>query len=70
MPGMNGREVVSRMREIRPGARIILTSGYPRDDVMKIPGGAHPDGFIQKPYKMQELEDEIRRVLAGGTNGG
>ncbi|MBP7586034.1 MAG: PAS domain S-box protein [Spirochaetes bacterium] len=70
MPGMNGREVASRMREIRPGARIILTSGYTRDDVMKSPGAAMPDGFIQKPYKMQALEDEIRRVLAGGTHGG
>ncbi len=28
MPGMNGRELVDRLRETRPGLRYLFVSGY------------------------------------------
>jgi CheY-like chemotaxis protein len=63
MPGLGGREVISEMKKIRPDARTILTSGYLRDDVMKPDESGHADGFIQKPYRLETLQEEINLVL-------
>ncbi len=63
MPGLGGREVIMEMKKIHPGARTILTSGYLRDDVMKPGESGHADGFIQKPYHLETLDEEINIVL-------
>ena len=61
MPDMGGGEVFDRLRQVHPDARVILSSGY------SINGKAAEilergcDGFIQKPFTLQELS----RKLAG-----
>ena len=62
MQGIDGRETIVEMRKIKPDMKSILSSGYHRDDVMGKMGDDFPDGFIQKPYHLRELEDEINRL--------
>ena len=71
MPRMGGKEVMDRLREIRPDIRILFSSGYSS-------GGIHTNfilqeglEFIQKPYDAGTLRARVRQVLdaAGGTGG-
>ena len=63
MPGMNGREVATRVREMRPGIKVLFTSGY--TDSVVILHGLFPEGshFLAKPYTPQVLADKIRQAL-------
>jgi two-component system cell cycle sensor histidine kinase/response regulator CckA len=63
MPGMSGEETFRRLREIDPGVRVILSSGYDHDEASGRFGAAPPAGFIQKPYRPEQLVAEIGRCL-------
>ena len=65
MPGMNGREVFQKIRELNPAAKIIISSGYSHDrdaDHLLEQGAA---GFVQKPYRMADLVNIIGGVVEG-----
>jgi CheY-like chemotaxis protein len=61
--GMSGRQVADRARELRPGLKVVFTSGYTRNSVLqqgKLDDSAH---FIAKPYRVDDLATKIRAVL-------
>ncbi len=60
MPGMDGLELASAMRIMKPGLRVILCSGHA--DGSGLEGGS-ADGFLQKPYRTAEAVELIRKVL-------
>ena len=43
--------------------RVILSSGYDRDEARGRFGDGPPAGFIQKPYRPEQLVAEIARCL-------
>jgi signal transduction histidine kinase len=59
MPGMGGRELVERIRQLSPTMRILCTSGFvmPAD---KQTGTA----YLQKPFTSVELLAKVKHVLA------
>ena len=63
MPEMGGGVTYDRMREINPDVKVLLSSGY------SINGQASEiltrgcNGFIQKPFNMKELSQELRKIL-------
>ncbi|HYD27788.1 response regulator [Brevundimonas sp.] len=62
MPGgLNGIELARRAQAMRPGLRVLLTSGYLGDAVQ---GLSHEFALIEKPYERAALATQIRRVLA------
>jgi PAS domain S-box-containing protein len=63
MPGLSGEETFRRLREIDPAVRVVLSSGYDHDEATGRFGPNGPAGFIQKPYRPQELMAEIGRCL-------
>ncbi|HSD29239.1 MAG TPA: PAS domain S-box protein, partial [Vicinamibacteria bacterium] len=63
MPGLSGEETYRRLREIDPGVRVILSSGYDADEAKGRFGASPPAGFIQKPYRPEQLVAEIARCL-------
>jgi PAS domain S-box-containing protein len=65
MPGMSGERVFQLLREMNPGVRVILSSGYNvNGQAMKILDGGY-DGFLQKPIPLDELSRKIHEVLKG-----
>jgi PAS domain S-box-containing protein len=63
MPGMNGKDLVDRILEIRPNIKPLFMSGYTEDAIAQ--HGVLEEGteFIQKPFRPGELLDKVRRVL-------
>jgi CheY-like chemotaxis protein len=63
MPEMGGVETFQRIREIDPGARVLVSSGYAvegRPESLLAMGAA---GFIQKPYRLAALASAVRQAL-------
>jgi CheY-like chemotaxis protein len=63
MPQMDGEAAFRELRRIRPNVRVILSSGYNEQDVTNRFAGKGLAGFIQKPYRLDELQTIVRRVL-------
>jgi signal transduction histidine kinase len=66
MPRLSGPELFSRMKEINPGVRVIVSSGYSHDleGQRMLERGCL--GFLQKPYNAEALARIIRAVLDSG----
>jgi two-component system cell cycle sensor histidine kinase/response regulator CckA len=63
--GMGGREAVKIIREIDPGAKVIVSSGYSNDPIMADYKSYGFSGIIAKPYKVQELKNVLGRLERG-----
>ena len=65
MPRMNGEDAFAAIRQIRPDACVILTSGYSEQEATERLAGKGIAGFIQKPYELTSLRDAIRAAIEG-----
>jgi len=68
MPGLSGEQTFGRLREIDPGVRVILSSGYDQHEAAARFTAAGPAGFIQKPYRPEQLMAEIERCRASASS--
>ena len=68
MPGMNGPEVLERLRAIRADLPVVLMSGY-HEDELSTEIGSGISGFVQKPFTPADLATRIRAALEGGVRG-
>lgn len=64
MPGMDGWETLSALRQLAPGIAVILSSGYDQDEVMVGDHSEWPQFFLGKPYDLSELRTAIKQALA------
>jgi signal transduction histidine kinase/ActR/RegA family two-component response regulator len=70
MPGsVSGRKLAERAAEIRPGLKVLFTSGYTENAIVH--NGRLDPGveLLSKPYGREALAAKIRRVLDGPTRG-
>lgn len=64
MPKLDGVETLRLLRSIQADVRVILTSGYNEANAHERLVQAGHSGFIQKPFRVEQLRDEVERVLA------
>ncbi len=63
MPGMNGRDLASRMQARCPELKCLFMSGYTANVIAHhgmLEEGVH---FIQKPFAVRDLARKIREIL-------
>lgn len=63
MPGMNGREVYRRLRDLSPNVKVLLASGYSLDEQATEIMREGCRGFIQKPFSIQRLSSKIEEII-------
>ena len=63
MPHMDGWETLTALRQISPELRVILSSGYDETHVMSEAHSEHPQAFLRKPYRFEELRDTLNRIM-------
>lgn len=63
MPGLSGGETFDLLREINPELRIILSSGYSINGQAQDIMDRGCNGFLQKPFYLEQLSGKIRGVL-------
>ncbi len=64
MPDLSGETVYDRVKALRPDVRVILSSGYSIEGQAESILKKGCDGFIQKPYNLNQLAQKIREILA------
>ncbi len=66
MPGgMTGIELAGQARRLRPGLKVLVTSGF-AEASLNLGGEAGGDiGVLSKPYRKEELARHVRRALRG-----
>lgn len=69
MPGMDGKETFEELLKINGDVRVLLSSGYTEESTLAAFGAIRPSGFFQKPYKMQEILDEVALQIRKNSNG-
>ncbi|MBI9084429.1 MAG: response regulator [Desulfobacterales bacterium] len=63
MPEMSGEAVFERLRAVKPGVRILLSSGYAREGQADQLLARGCDGFLQKPFGRAELGKAISEII-------
>ncbi len=61
--GLGGRETIARLRELDPGVRAVVASGYSNSPVMADYERYGFCGCLHKPYAIADLLELLRRVL-------
>jgi len=69
MPGMSGSETFDRLKKINPDAKILLSSGYSVDGQATQILRRGCDGFIQKPFNMNQLAEKIHKIMPNQGDG-
>jgi len=64
MPGMGGGIVYERLKEIDSNVKVLLSSGYSINGQAAEIINRGCDGFIQKPFKFNELSTKLREIIA------
>ena len=65
MPGINGRQLADEILKIRPGLKVLFTSGYTENAI--IHHGRLDEGvlLLAKPYRKSDMAIMIRKALSG-----
>jgi len=58
LPGMNGKELAQKTRDVRPALPILLASGYAEN--IELPAGVQ---MIAKPFSIDQLRDKVKAML-------
>ncbi len=61
--GMGGGETIQRLREMDPGVKAIVSSGYSNDPIMADYKKYGFLGVVAKPYSINELSETLTRVI-------
>ena len=65
LPGMNGRVLAGHAARLRPGLKVVFTTGYARNAIVH--GGLLDPGveLLPKPFTIDSLARKLRQVLDG-----
>ncbi|MGE5700417.1 MAG: PAS domain S-box protein [Deltaproteobacteria bacterium] len=70
MPGMTGDRAFAEMRRMDPTVRGLLASGYDESGRIRELMAEGFGGFLQKPFRRDELGRKVEEALADGGRGG
>jgi signal transduction histidine kinase/CheY-like chemotaxis protein len=65
MPGLSGKDTFLALHRLLPGVPIVLTSGYNEQEATDDFAGRGLAGFLQKPFRYDDLAAMLRAVERG-----
>ncbi|MDP3896744.1 MAG: CHASE3 domain-containing protein [Mesorhizobium sp.] len=63
MPEVNGRKLADQALQLRPGLKVLFTTGFTRNAVVHNGVLDHGVNFIAKPFTIEQLAAKVREVL-------
>lgn len=63
LPGMSGRVLADRVRELHPTAKVLFMSGYTAEEIREKGVSDEQADFLHKPFLPRELVERVTRVL-------
>ena len=63
LPDMDGHRLVQEIRELRPGIKIIMATGFTNDSGQAKKG--HESGIVHlgKPYQLADIQGALQRLM-------
>jgi YesN/AraC family two-component response regulator len=65
MPGLSGENVFRALREISPGVKVLIASGYGKEYLETTRFKCKIEHFLPKPFNIEQLSYQINRLLGG-----
>lgn len=66
MPGIGGEEVYRQIKEMKPDARVLISSGFESSGRMIEVLNQDSDRFLRKPFSLGELSEKVQELLCKG----
>ena len=66
MPGMDGAELLGRIRAAKPETPVMVVTGYPESDLMMKALDYGPLGVMKKPFKSSDILTTVKNYLRLG----
>jgi PAS domain S-box-containing protein len=63
LPDLSVRETYLEIKKLSPEVRVLITSGFKQDQYVNDMVEIGVNGFIQKPYSLNELSFKLREIL-------
>jgi CheY-like chemotaxis protein len=63
MPGLSGIETYYELKQVNPDIKVLFSSGYRKNMDVHAIVKEGKSAFIQKPFKMEQLTQEVGRLL-------
>lgn len=71
MPGISGKKALEEISAIKKGMKALIMSGFSdEDDTIELLKTGIASGYVQKPFRADQLYNTIRDVLDGKVNEG
>ena len=70
MPGINGYELVKKVKEIKPGVKVFLMTAFQIDDTefRSVLPGVEIEGLIEKPISLANLASTVSKYIPSRYN--
>ena len=68
MTGMNGLDVLTKLRELDPSARVVVASADIQSSTRRMVEDAGARSFINKPFVPEQVLSTVSTALAEGDN--
>jgi len=67
--GMGGKEAITKLLDLDPKVKAVVSSGYCNDPIMADFGKYGFAGVLAKPYTAAEMSKLLHKLIAGKSNG-
>jgi CheY-like chemotaxis protein len=64
MPRLSGAEVFPRLKRISPDVKVLLCSGFSRNESVEELISSGASGFLAKPFHLNDLSEAVSRLLS------
>ena len=69
MPGLSGKELLTRVLEMYPGTPVIMISGLSDQEQAQSLMSLGAFDYLLKPFRLEVVEGSVRRALAQNSRG-
>lgn len=63
MDGMDGITALTSIRKLDPAAKVVMITALGQEEKQKEARALGASGYIRKPFKQDEIIDEMKRVM-------
>jgi len=63
LPDQPGMEILKLVKRVSPATKVIVNTGYVDQKMIDEAEALGRDAFLQKPFNLERLLDEVERVL-------
>ena len=65
MPKMGGIDLLRTIKEKFPHLPVVVITGYDNDSYRSDASAAHADGFLCKPFRVDQIKELLKKHLGG-----